>query len=207
MKKYDLYLFDFDGTLFDTRDALRYVFNEAFKAVGITVKEEQIGYLSRYPLPVSYKELGGPKDGWDTFIDVIEETLNGSKSINSTKMFKEGEEFFNYVKTHNISIGIVTSNNSGHVKNILDHFNIPSGLVKVIIGNQEASIPKPDPLPINVALERLGVTDRSKVVYVGDSKNDCLSAINAGVDYYFLDREEQGHYKDRAIENLMELFI
>ena len=209
MKKYKYYLFDFDGTLFDTRDALTMVFKESFKAVGIEIKDEQVPWLSRVPLPESYKQLGAPndKESWERFIDVIEETLNGPISINATKAFDDTLTFFDYVKRNNINVGIVTSNNSNHVRDILNHFNIPFDLVKVIIGNVEAPIPKPDPLPLRVALKELNVENNpQEVVYIGDSTNDCLSAINAGIDYYFLDREEQGHYKERSIESLMELF-
>ncbi len=208
MKKYKYYLFDFDGTLFDTSKPLEFVFKEAYKSVGIQIDPKMVGYLSRVPLSVSYKELGAPqtKAAWDKFIGKIEETLNSKESVEMSLPFEETLEFFNYVKTNSISIGIVTSNNSNHVRNILSFYDISLDLLKVIIGNVEANVPKPDPLPINVALKELGLTNQDDVVYIGDSKNDCLSAINAGIDYYFLDRENQGHYKDRAITNLMELF-
>ena len=35
MKKYDLYLFDFDGTLIDSMAALEYVFSYSYNQVGI----------------------------------------------------------------------------------------------------------------------------------------------------------------------------
>lgn len=209
MRKYDLYLFDFDGTLFDTSKALEMVFIKSFKRVGIKINSSQVGWLSRVPLPESYSELGAPntKEAWDHFIDGIEETLNSKESIELTHGFEETEMFFDYVKSRNISIGIVTSNNSNHVRDILNFFKVPSDLVKVIVGNGEAPKPKPDPLPINVALEMLNYNGKKEdVVYIGDSKNDCLSAINAGIDYFFLDREGQGHYKEKSITNLMELF-
>ncbi len=209
MIKHKVYLFDFDGTLFDTSLALEMVFKEAYAAVGVNVRKDQVGWLSRVPLPESYRELNAPDDPESkrVFINVIEETLNSEESIALTKPFEETLEFIKFVKTHNISVGIVTSNNSNHVRDILKHFNIEPSLFKVIIGNVEAPVPKPDPLPINVALKELGISfNLQEVIYVGDSRNDCLSAINAGVDYCFLDRENRGHYKDKSIKNLMELF-
>ena len=209
MKHYKVYLFDFDGTLFDTSKALGYVFKAAYGAVGINIEDSQVMYLSRIPLPVSYEELHAPKDAasWKKFLDVIAETINSDKSVELSDPYPETMEFFKHAKENNLTIGIVTSNNSKHVKDVLSYHKIPLDDVAVIIGNQEAPVPKPDPMPINVALKALGMENHKEdVVYIGDAKNDCLSAINAGIDYYFLDREEQGHYPDRAIADLMELF-
>lgn len=209
MKKYKVYLFDFDGTLFDTSLALQMVFKKSYEAVGVTIREDQVAWLSRVPLPESYKELNAPTDlaSKKIFYDKIEETVNSEESVNLSEYFPETEEFFKYVKTHNISIGIVTSNNSRHVRDILNHFDLPLEMFKVIIGNVEAPRPKPDPLPVQVALKELGIKDHLEdIVYVGDSPNDCLSAINAGISYIYLDRENNGLYKDKSITNLMELF-
>ena len=34
MKKYDVYLFDFDGTLVDSHESLKLVFEEAYRVLG-----------------------------------------------------------------------------------------------------------------------------------------------------------------------------
>lgn len=209
MKKYKLYLFDFDGTLFDTSLALNMVFKRSFAKVGCIIKDEQITWLSRVPLKEAYEELNCPSDeaSIKLFIDTINESVDSKESINLTRMFDETLEFFRLAKKSNIDIGIVTSNNSNHVKDILNHFNIPVDLFKVIVGNVEAPIPKPNPLPINVALKMANYQgDLNDVIYVGDSHNDCLSAINAKVDTVLLDRTKSSKEKFKKIENLLNLF-
>ena len=209
MKKYKLYLFDFDGTLFDTSLALNMVFKRSFAKVGCIIKDEQITWLSRVPLKEAYEELNCPSDeaSIKLFIDTINESVDSKESINLTRMFDETLEFFRIAKKNNIDIGIVTSNNSNHVKDILNHFNIPVDLFKVIVGNVEAPIPKPNPLPINVALKMANYQgDLNDVIYVGDSHNDCLSAINAKVDTVLLDRTKSSKEKFKKIENLLNLF-
>ena len=42
--------------------------------------------------------------------------------------------------------------------------------------------PKPSPLGINKALERLEIEDKDKVLYIGDNDIDYETATNAGVD-------------------------
>ena len=47
MDKYQLYLFDFDGTLFDTLTCSKWVFRNAYKQIGIELKEEDVLSLTR----------------------------------------------------------------------------------------------------------------------------------------------------------------
>ena len=209
MKNYKLYLFDFDGTLFDTSKALNMVFKKSFAKIGTIIHDDQITWLSRVPLKEAYEELNCPSDKEviKEFIDAINENVDSKESINLTETFDETMEFISYAHRHNISIGIVTSNNSNHVKDILKHFDIPVDRFDVIVGNVEAPTPKPNPLPIQVALEMVNYNgDLQDVVYVGDSHNDCLSAINAGIDTYLLDRKQNSKEPYKKIKNLMELF-
>ena len=209
MKRYKLYLFDFDGTLFDTSKALNMVFKVSFAKVGTTVTDDQITWLSRVPLFEAYEELGCPSDAASVklFIDTINASVDSKESINLTELFHDTAEFLKYAKKNDVHIGIVTSNNSNHVKDILNHFNIPADSFDVIVGNVEAPTPKPDPLPINVALKMANYQgDLKDVIYVGDSHNDCLAAINAGVDHLLLDRHSNSTENFEKIKSLLDLF-
>ena len=90
-------------------------------------------------------------------------------------------------------LGIVTSNNVKHVKEVLQILNINQEDFKVIIGNQEVKRHKPHPDPILKALEILNC-DKSDVVYIGDAIDDMMCSKNAGVDSILLDR--YGEYKE-----------
>ena len=48
--------------------------------------------------------------------------------------------------------------------------------------------------------------DLKDVVYIGDSHNDCLAAINAGISYYLIERDEDRDLEFPKIYSLMELF-
>ena len=62
MEDFEVYLFDFDGTLVNSRDSLLEVFKRAYKSVGIEVGDEHILRLMRVQLQQGYKELGAPED-------------------------------------------------------------------------------------------------------------------------------------------------
>ena len=55
MKQYKVYLFDFDGTLFDTLPSSVFVFKEAFRRKGVELKDEEILNFTRVPIPDTYK--------------------------------------------------------------------------------------------------------------------------------------------------------
>ena len=59
-------------------------------------------------------------------------------------------------------------------------------LFDAIVISEEAGVAKPDPRLLEIALEKLGCTDRSKAVMMGDSLSaDIAAANNAGVDSIF----------------------
>ena len=207
MKKYKVYLFDFDGTLFDTSKGLNYVFKEAFKVAGVKVEDKDIPYLSRVPLKESFDTLGGDYNKADEFVERIEEALDEEPAIKTTLKFPEIDEFLSYIKNNDVLCGIVTSNNANHVFKILDFFNIDHDYFKTYIGVDKSVVVKPSPKPILMALSELGYKgDLKDVVYIGDSHNDCLAAINAGISYYLIERDEDRDLEFPKIYSLMELF-
>ena len=84
-----------------------------------------------------------------------------------------------------IKIALVSNGVSAIQRNRLSHCPL-TPLFDVIIISEEVGAAKPDPKMLNVALERLGCTDKSQAVMMGDSLSaDIPSAINAGVDSIF----------------------
>ena len=59
-------------------------------------------------------------------------------------------------------------------------------LFDAIVISEEVGVAKPDPKLIEVALEKLGCTNKSQAVMMGDSLSaDIKAAVNAGVDSIF----------------------
>ena len=56
------------------------------------------------------------------------------------------------------------------------------GAHDVVISADDVNAPKPSPMGINKALERLGIEDKGKVLYIGDNDIDYETAVNAGTD-------------------------
>ena len=207
MQKFQLYLFDFDGTLFDTLPSSKYVFKKAYEKIGIELNEDDILGFTREPIPDSYERVGGKKEEWRVFINYIEEYVNSQESINLTGIYDDTYDTIIDLRICEADLGIVTSNNVPHVRDVLRKFDMQKDFFTVLVGNREAPNPKPSPEPILKALEMIGYKgDKKDVCYVGDSLNDCLSAVNAGIVPILLDRD--GEYKDapyQTIKSLKEL--
>ena len=194
MNKFKVYLFDFDGTLFDTLPSSKYVFKMAYHAIGIELNEDDVLGFTREPIPDSYKRLKAPKEKFSFFMDNIEKYVNSQESVNLTDIYDDTYDTIIDLRMLEADLGIVTSNNIPHVRDVLRKFDMQKDFFSILVGNREAPNPKPNPEPILKALEMINYPiDKKDICYVGDSLNDCLAAINAGITPILLDRENEYH--------------
>ena len=192
MQKFQLYLFDFDGTLFDTLPSSKYVFLMAYKNIGININPDEVIAWTREPIPNSYQRIGAPKELFDSFMKDIDKYVNSQKSVDLIKIYDDTYDAIIDLRMDEADLGIVTSNNVPHVKDVLRKFDMQKDFFSVLVGNQEAPNPKPSPEPILKALEMINYQgDKKDVCYVGDSINDCLAATKAGVTPILLDRDNE----------------
>lgn len=192
MQKFQLYLFDFDGTLFDTLPSSKYVFLMAYKNIGISINEDDILSWTREPIPNSYARMGAPQELFDSFMKDIDKYVNSQKSVDLIEIYDDTYDTIIDLRMDEADLGIVTSNNVPHVRDVLKKFDMQKDFFSVLVGNQEAPTPKPSPEPILKALEMINYQgDKKDVCYVGDSLNDCLAAINAGITPILLDRDDE----------------
>ena len=192
MQLYSTYLFDFDGTLVDSHDSLIKVFEDSYSVVGVTVPDGYVLRLMRIPLFQGYEELHGPddEDSKKKFGDMIIKTLDAPEVLELTRIYEDTLPNLIRLKNRGATLGIVTSNNVKHVKEVLHFLNIPESLFSVIIGNGDTTKHKPNPDPIYKALEKLNIS-KGGVCYVGDALDDKNTAINAGVGTVLLDRHQE----------------
>ena len=204
MQKFQLYLFDFDGTLFDTLPSSKYVFRKAYENIGMKLNEEEVLSFTREPIPLSYARLGGPKEKFDSFMEDVEKYVRSEESTRLTDIY---DDTYDTVIDHRMveaELDIVTSNNVPHVRDVLKKFDMQKDFFTVLVGNQEAPNPKPSPEPILKALEMINYKGEKKdVCYVGDSINDCISAVNAGVTPILLDRDDE--YQNAPYQRIKSL--
>lgn len=209
MKKYDLYLFDFDGTLLNTMKALEHVFKVSYEHVGAHFDPKDTKLFACIPLDEGYRRLNADPEKWDDFCKYIEKSLDFPESLRDNEPYPETMEFIEYIRNNKIPSGIVTSNKDKHVKEVLDIFGIPLDTFNIYLSSKQCKNHKPHPEPLLRALNQLNYQgDLKKVVYVGDGINDTICANRAGVDAVLIDRNDEFPDSENYIKvhSLLELF-
>ena len=204
MRKFDAYLFDFDGTLFDSRESLLPVWRYAFEKVGVKgVSEAQCAEFSHHPLKYAAEQTG-VKD-YDAFFDAITKGLELDETIEATKMFTDTVSIIATLFSRGLPLAIVSSNVSTHIKRVLDSKDV-ARYFSVLSCSDLYSAPKPTAEPCLYALRSMGLKPSKSICLVGDSLQDVECAKNAGVTGILLDRDGiYSTYDGLKIASLYEL--
>ena len=172
-------LFDLDGTLIDSTEAILESFHNSF-AVYDTVSpdDEQIKALIGHPLDVMYRELGVDEEKiWD-FVNTYKEHYR-KISTQKTILLKNAKEAVEAAAEF-ASLGIVTTKTGKYSQVLMEHFDLMDKF-DVLIGREHVQNPKPHAEPILKALEHFD-TNNKEIWMIGDTQLDLLSAQNANVN-------------------------
>lgn len=181
MNKYKVLLFDLDGTLCDTDEmivqTMQAIYKE-FKPVKERAREE-LYYFSGPPIRDTLANEFPDQDP-DYMYDVFKKVSKGFYK-DYVYPYKDEIETLIALKEKGYRLGVVTNKGLPLTIYSLEICHIDS-LFDVIISADDVAIPKPDPTGINKALEKLGITNKEEVLYIGDNDIDYITASNAGVD-------------------------
>lgn len=170
-------LWDFDGTLADSKDVILNTFKELFGMHNPIkeVSEEEISNLMGQPLEdIMFDYYPGNHD-------VMIETYRNLQKPIMEKMLKEhlhATDVLVYLKNKGYRMGVVSNRSQSSLEASLKHLNMFE-YFEVIIGSDLVKEPKPDPQGINLALKMMNV-DKGAVIYVGDTAIDVEAGKRAG---------------------------
>lgn len=177
--KEKILLFDLDGTLIDSTQAIWESFVLTSKDYGFSVENhyDQVERSIGMTLVDMFLQVGIPKEK----IEECVKTYRGyyqQKFLEKTFLLPKVKETIERAK-NSYRMGIVTSKSHFFSEKILEHF----GLIKyffTVVGIEDVCKPKPDAEPILKALEGI-VYQKDQVFMIGDTMFDMQSAKNAGV--------------------------
>ena len=192
--KYQLAIFDLDGTLLDTLEDLADSDNYIMRKFGYpkrTIKEVRsfVGNGIRKLL-----ERSAPTGTASTEIDRMFEQFKeyyGAHCADKTKPYDGITELLDELRKQGIKLAVVSNKADYAVKALCEQY-FP-GYFDEAVGERVGIARKPAPDTVNEVLKNLQI-DKSQAVFIGDSEVDVQTAQNAemdciAVDWGFRDKE------------------
>ncbi len=175
-------IFDFDGTLGDSKECVISSTKKAFEGMSMNIpSDEEIKYYMGIPLETSLREMAGENLSEEDFAGLLEIFRDYTKKIEKDclKIFPEVRELLDTLKEKGIKCFIVSSKKSSVLERNLKFLEIYDYFID-IIGPDEVSNHKPHPEGINMLVEKYGFS-KPEAIMVGDAIFDIQMGKSAGV--------------------------
>ena len=172
-------LFDLDGTLIDSTEAILESFGVAFKTFDTSVPDdERIKAEIGHPLDAMFTTLGVDASYVDAHVQAYK--MHYRKiSCAKTVLLPEAREAVELASQHAV-LGVVTTKTAKYSIELLEHMGLMS-YFDVLVGREDVENPKPHPEPIFKALSKLQ-SDKSRYWMIGDTPMDILAAKAANIN-------------------------
>jgi len=178
LRMYSYIIFDIDGTILDTEFA---VLSSLQKLVSEELNKnysfEELRFAFGIPGEVALNKLG--------ITNILESNEKWNKYLKEyyhhIKIFDSIKETLVKLNERGVLTGIVTSKTKEEFLNDFVPFEL-SNYFKLVVCADDTEKHKPNPDPILKFIELSGV-DKSKTIYIGDTKYDRDCAFSAGIDF------------------------
>ncbi|MFB6095577.1 MAG: HAD family hydrolase [Halodesulfurarchaeum sp.] len=184
---YDFWLLDLDGTVVDTEwSYTRRVFDRVGRRIGreFTDREAEILWHGLGGSRNEFLREWGldPGEFWDAFHAVEDPQARAE----ATYLHEDAH----FVAGLDVPVGLVTHSQPFLAGPVLTHLDIEDWFDTVVTCSDELGW-KPDPAPVQLAMDRLGVeSDSHQGVLAGDAASDIGAAWNAGLDAIHVERHD-----------------
>lgn len=182
---YDLFIFDFDGTLADSRSNIANSLNFSLqqKKLAPVAKEKIYPTIGRLALQETflffYPELSS--DTVNALTAIYRKRLL-AKSSEEIKLFPAVKKTLQKLTEKNKKLAMLTTKQEGTIIKLLESLSLLD-YFDFVHGEGTSSYAKPDKKCIAFITEKIDKTISSeKIVMVGDTQIDIATAKNAGID-------------------------
>lgn len=186
-------LFDLDGTLIDSTEAILESFHHSLYTHGVKtdVSDTMITSQIGHPLEVMFAEVGIESSLIDAHVATYKlyyREISRQKTLLLPEAVDAVREASSFAR-----LGIVTTKTGLYSRELMEHFDLMR-YFEVLIGREHVENPKPHPEPIWTALEKMSGDKRSAWM-IGDTRLDVEAAKRAGIEWVAVtsgyDNEEQ----------------
>lgn len=185
--KYDLIIFDMDGTILNTLEDLKNSLNYVLQQAGYQTRtlEEVRTFVGNGIRKTIERAL--PSDIEEEKVDELFSLFMDYYAIHNTdntKPYNGVIELLKELKHLGYKTAVVSNKQNSAVKSLCKKFF--TGLFDVEVGEKENIAKKPEPDEVNEVLKILNI-DRKKSIYIGDSEVDIQTAQNSKMKSIIVD--------------------
>lgn len=192
---------DFDGTFADTADANVDYYQRFFKqTLDLDIEDSYIRNRLHLPVRGMLDEVL-PNESTSRKDVLRDQAFEADYRYDLVKLMPGAAEAVRSLSP--IPAAIVSGGESKHIERILRDAGV-NDLFETVVGYGEYTCPKPDPEPLQIACERLGVLPEASI-YIGDHQVDVDASLAAGVEPIFYDPGESKHSDVAVIRKWSEL--
>ena len=168
-------LFDLDGTIIDSNNAIFETYTQVAKRLGVEPPDIEVlrgllGQPSNLNLPILF---GDNKDARPIYNEVVIKTHENLPTLPHVKETLEKID---------LPMGIVTSKRKANAIEVLGELYEK---FDVLVTPEQTIKQKPDPEPMHLACKKLSVKPE-ECVYIGDTVRDYKTARNSGTEFIAL---------------------
>lgn len=176
-----LVIFDFDGTLGDTRGTIVATMQQTIAEMHLSEKsDEECASTIGLPLKACFRQLFPQLR--DEEIEKCVETYRRIFEVNKLRykpiLFPHVKETLTWLQDHSIKMTVASSRTTFSLHDLLDSLEI-ANYFDYVLGSEDVTHSKPDPEPVLITLEKMGV-DAARTLVVGDMAVDILMGSRAG---------------------------
>ena len=176
-----LVIFDFDGTLGDTRQNIVITMQQSMRQMGLPVADENTcGSVIGLPLKDCYRHIYPHLDdeGAEACAEAYRQLFFANAKKLVPKPFPHVIETLQALQDKGILMSIASSRTSASLHRLVDDMGLRK-YISFIVGSDEVEHHKPDPEPVLVTLKHFGLRPEEALV-VGDMPYDILMGRAAG---------------------------
>lgn len=176
-------IFDLDGTLIDSIELIVRSYEHAVLEHGLPSpgRSEWLRWLGT-PLKHQFSLLVGECEDQEARVEALIRTYrawNLAHHDELVKPYRGVTEAVARLAADGRTMGIVTSKMRASAQRGMQHVGLDPQWFQCVVGLEDTTRHKPDPAPLLLALEQLGVAPEH-AIYVGDSPHDAACAHAAG---------------------------
>lgn len=179
--KIKLIIFDFDGTLGDTRANIIMTMQETMRVLGYPVAgEEAIAATIGLTLEDGFRELFPGLTERDILrcAEVYRDLFEKNRRKMIPTLFPHVKETLNLLKERGYILSVASSRQSVSLRGFLHDMSVED-CISYILGADNVEKSKPDPEPVLKTLRELGIPAEESLV-VGDMPVDIIMGLRAG---------------------------